>query len=208
MDLSHLNRALQPLVHRIKLAVSRGKVRLVYKGNKYKTQRLQVELLAGELSDGMEHFEPYGFTASPVLGAEALVQFLGGNRAHGIAGVVSDGRSRPRTLSEGEVAIYHCSDDPEASAEAARHRITLTSGKIILRVDALDIKCGPSTLQMDAAGIRLAGPRCRDWRAKGSTRRAVRSSRAGRAASMPTARASWCWATPSPGTASRRTRRR
>ena len=25
--------------------------------------------------------------------------------------------------------------------------------------DALDIKCGPSTLQMDAAGIRLAGPR-------------------------------------------------
>jgi phage baseplate assembly protein V len=159
MDLSHLNRALQPLMHRIKLAVSRGKVRLVYKGNAYKTQRLQVELLAGELSDVMEHFEPYGFTASPVLGAEALVHFLGGNRAHGIAGVVSDGRSRPRTLSEGEVAIYHCSDDPEASAEEARHRITLTAGKIILRVDALDIKCGPSTLQMDAAGIRLAGPR-------------------------------------------------
>ncbi len=101
MDLSHLNRVLQPLVHRIKLAVSRGKVRRVYKRGEIVHQRLQVELLAGELSDGMEHFEPYGFTASPVLGA----------------------------------------------------------GKIILRVDALDIKCGPSTLQMDAAGIRLAGPR-------------------------------------------------
>jgi phage baseplate assembly protein V len=144
---------------RIKLAVSRGKVRLVYKGNAYKTQRLQVELLAGELSDVMEHFEPYGFTASPVLGAEALVHFLGGNRAHGIAGVVSDGRSRPRTLAEGEVALYHCSDDPEASAEEARHRITLAAGRIVVRVDALDIKCGPSTLRMDASGIRLAGPR-------------------------------------------------
>ena len=94
-----------------------------------------------------------------MIGAEALVQFLGGNRAHAIASVVSDRRSRPRTLTEGEVAIYHASDDPAASAEEVRHRITLTAGKIILRVDALDIQCGPSTLRMDAEGIRLAGPR-------------------------------------------------
>jgi phage baseplate assembly protein V len=157
MDLRNLSRALEPLVQRIKLAVSRGKVLLVYRDRKM--QLVQVELLAGELTDDAEHFEPYGFTSSPVIGAEALVHFLGGNRAHAIASVVSDRRSRPRTLSEGEVAIYHASDDPAASAEAARHRITLTLGKLIIRVDALDIKCGASTLRMDAEGIRLAGPR-------------------------------------------------
>ena len=157
MDLEAFGRAIKPLVERVKLASSRAVVHLIYPQRK--TQELQVQLLAGEIKDDLEHFQPYGFTAAPVLGAEALVHFLAGNRSHGIAAVVSDRRSRPRTLKEGEVAIYHASDDPNATAEDARHRMTLSLGKLTIRVDALDIKCGPSTLRMDAAGIRLAGPR-------------------------------------------------
>jgi phage baseplate assembly protein V len=157
MDVETFGRAIKPFVERVKLAAARAKVLWVYR--QHKTQRLQVTLLAGEIKDNLEHFQPYGFTSAPMLGAEALVQFLGGNRGHGIATVVSDGRSRPRTLNEGEVAIYHSSDDPAAPAEAARHRITLTLGKLILRVDALDIKCGPSRIEADAAGVRIKGPR-------------------------------------------------
>ena len=157
MDVEAFGRAIKPFVERVKLAAARAKVLLIYR--QHKTQRLQVTLLAGELKDGLEHFQPYGFTSAPLPGAEALVQFLGGNRGLGVATVVSDGRSRPRTLNEGEIAIYHASDDPEATAEAARHRITLTLGKLIVRVDALDIKCGPSSIEADASGIRLKGPR-------------------------------------------------
>ncbi len=157
MDSETFARAVKPLVERVKLAASRAKVLIVHRT--HKTQRLQVELLAGELKDFLEHFQPYGFTSAPLPGAEALVQFLGGNRGHGIATVVSDGRSRPRTLKEGEVAIYHASDDPAATAETARHRITLSLGKLTLRVDALDIKCGPSSIEADASGVRNKGPR-------------------------------------------------
>ncbi len=157
MDVETFSRAIKPFVERVKLAASRAKVLIVHR--EHKTQRLQVELLAGEIKDFLEHFQPYGFTSAPLPGAEALVQFLAGNRAHGIAAVVSDGRSRPRTLNEGEVAIYHASDDPEAPAEAARHRSTHTLGKLILRVDALDIKCGPSSIEADATGVRIKGPR-------------------------------------------------
>jgi phage baseplate assembly protein V len=157
MELSNFGRMIKPVVDQVKLTVSRAKVFLVNRDRK--TQRLTVGLLAGEYKQDLEHFQPYGFTSAPLAGAEALVHFLAGNRSLNIASVVSDGRSRPRTLGEGEVAIYHASDDPTASADAARHRITLAEGKLIVRVDALDIKCGPSTLQMDATGVRVTGPR-------------------------------------------------
>jgi phage baseplate assembly protein V len=157
MDANSVGRLMRPLMHRVKLATARAKVLLARADRK--TQRLDVGILAGEYKRDLEHFQPYGFTSAPLEGAEALVHFLAGNRSLGIASVVSDGRSRPRTLGEGEVAIYHASDDPTATAEAARHRITLAEGKLIVRVDSIDIKCGPSTLQMDAAGVRVTGPR-------------------------------------------------
>ncbi|MCI0429458.1 MAG: phage baseplate assembly protein [Rhodospirillales bacterium] len=157
MEFRQLSRLMKPVVDQVKLAAARAKVIGILPA--LKTQRLHLSLLAGENKQEIEHFQPYGFTSAPLKGAEALVQFLGGNRTHGIVSVVSDRRSRPRTLKEGEVAIYHESDDPEATAEAARHRITLTLGKLILRVDALDIKCGPSSIEADATGVRIKGPR-------------------------------------------------
>ncbi|ERH56414.1 phage baseplate assembly protein V [Pseudomonas simiae] len=71
-----------------------------------KLQELQVKLLAGEIKDGMEHFEPYGFTSSAHAGAEVLAGFFGGNRSHGVVLCVADRRFRLQALKSGEVALY------------------------------------------------------------------------------------------------------
>ena len=52
---------------------------------------------------------------------------------------------------------------PPGPFAEARHRITLTLGKVIIRVDALDIKCGESSLKMNDAGWVATGRSYR-WR--------------------------------------------
>ncbi|MNG09125.1 Bacteriophage Mu Gp45 protein [compost metagenome] len=54
----------------------------------------------------MEHLEPYGFTACPLAGAEALAGFIGGDRSHAVVIVVADRRFRLQGLKSGEVALY------------------------------------------------------------------------------------------------------
>jgi phage baseplate assembly protein V len=71
-----------------------------------KLQSLQLRLLAGEVKDNVEHLEPYGFTACPQPGAEALAGFIGGDRSHGVVIVVADRRFRLQGLKPGEVALY------------------------------------------------------------------------------------------------------
>lgn len=71
-----------------------------------KLQRLQVRLLAGEVKDEVEHFEPFGFTSNPIPGAEALGVFLDGDRSHGVVVVVADRRYRLQGLQGGEVALH------------------------------------------------------------------------------------------------------
>ena len=71
-----------------------------------KLQSLQLRLLAGEVKDNVEHLEPYGFTACPHGGAEALAGFIGGDRSHGVVIMVADRRFRLQGLEPGEVALY------------------------------------------------------------------------------------------------------
>jgi phage baseplate assembly protein V len=70
-----------------------------------KLQALQLRITAGEVKDDVEHLEPYGFTACPHDGAEALVGFLG-DRSHGVVIMVADRRFRLQGLKPGEVALY------------------------------------------------------------------------------------------------------
>lgn len=72
-----------------------------------KLQVLQLQVLAGETKDGVELFEPYGFTGVALPGAESVVAFLDGGRTHAIALVQTDRRYRPTDLLPGEVAIYN-----------------------------------------------------------------------------------------------------
>ena len=67
---------------------------------------LQSEHLAGDVREDVEHFEPYGFTSEPHLGAEVLATSINGDRNHTIAIIVSDRRYRIKELKDGEVAMY------------------------------------------------------------------------------------------------------
>jgi phage baseplate assembly protein V len=84
--------------------LARGVVALANSASKL--QSLQLRLLAGEVKDQVEHLEPYGFTACPHAGAEAVAGFIGGDRSHAVVIVVADRRFRLQGLSSGEVAMY------------------------------------------------------------------------------------------------------
>ncbi|RTY53634.1 phage baseplate assembly protein V [Pantoea sp. YU22] len=71
-----------------------------------KCQAVTLKLIAGTTKEGIEHVEPYGFTSAAQDGAEAVVLFLGGDRAHGVALAVGDRRYRLQGLKRGEVALY------------------------------------------------------------------------------------------------------
>lgn len=67
---------------------------------------VQAELLAEDVRERVEHFEPYGFTSEPHIGAEGLMVSLDGDRDHTLAVIIADRRYRLRNLQAGEVALY------------------------------------------------------------------------------------------------------
>lgn len=74
-----------------------------------RAQTLQAALLDGEPKDGLEHIEPFGFTACPMPGAEGVALFFGGDRSHGVVLAVGDRRFRIIELAPGESAQYNSS---------------------------------------------------------------------------------------------------
>jgi len=64
---------------------------------------LQVRTKGGQLHDGIEYFEPYGFTSTPHVQAEVLLICLGGFR---IATCANDRRYRFKNWADGEVGLY------------------------------------------------------------------------------------------------------
>ena len=93
-----------PVERRVRLMVSRAVVTLV--DDSLRLQGLQVQLLAGEVRDGVERVQQYGFTSRPLPGAEGVFLAAGGSRDHGLVVAVDDRRYRPRVLAEGECALY------------------------------------------------------------------------------------------------------
>lgn len=99
-----IDRMLAPLRRRVRLMVARSVVSLVTDGGGI--QLVQVKLLAGEVRDGVERFQNYGFTSVPHPGAEGVMVCVGGDRDHGLVIAMDDRRYRLKGLAEGEVAIY------------------------------------------------------------------------------------------------------
>ncbi|WP_448144616.1 phage baseplate assembly protein V [Pseudomonas silesiensis] len=123
-----------------------------------KLQSLQLRLLAGEVKDNVEHLEPYGFTACPLEGAEALAGFIGGDRSHAVVIVVADRRFRLQGLKSGEVALYTDEGD----------RLHFKRGRVIeIETVTLNIKATDSvnfdtplitsTGRIETAGDQVAG---------------------------------------------------
>ena len=160
MNPASFRKAVSPITDKIKNALSRAVVRFVE--NSYKTQRVQLEVFKGEIKDGVEHFEPYGFTSFPLVGAEAILAAIGASRGHGVALLVHDPRYRPRAGTAGDAAMFHYMDDPEAMPEDATARLTATvvGGKrtLVGRFDRIDLKCGRSRLLMEDGFVQLETP--------------------------------------------------
>lgn len=125
--------------------LARGVVALVQAGSKL--QGLQMRLTAGEVKDGMEHFEPYGFTSNPQPGAEGLAAFLNGDRSHGVVICVADRRFRLTGLQSGEVALYTDEGD----------LLHFKRGRVIeVETMTLKIKAGDA-VEFDTPIIRTTG---------------------------------------------------
>lgn len=127
MNANVWSRLTAPLVRRIKLLVTRAVVKLVDPAQMM--QSLQIEALAGEVLDNVEHFEPYGYTSHPLNGAEVLLFSVGGRRAHAIAGIVADRRYRLKNLAAGEVAIY--TDEGDSIVLKRGRNIEVTAGTAV-----------------------------------------------------------------------------
>lgn len=89
---------------RIMHMITRGV--LTAKNAARKLRTIQCELFGGDVRDAVEDFEPYGYTAEPLPGAEVLVASLGGDREHSICVCHPDRRYRPTGLKDGEVMLY------------------------------------------------------------------------------------------------------
>jgi phage baseplate assembly protein V len=100
----NVQRQFTPINRRIRNLVSRSVVQLTDVSKLMQT--LQLTVLKDEVLDGVEYFEPHGFTSRAKAGAEAVLLCPGGNRSSAIAIVVADRRYRLQTLQEGEVALY------------------------------------------------------------------------------------------------------
>jgi len=93
-----------PLRRRVRLMISRAVLSAVNDAGGI--QLVQVKLLDGEVRDGVERMQNYGFTSAPKAGAEGLMACVSGDRDHGIIVAMDDRRFRLKGLQAGEVAIY------------------------------------------------------------------------------------------------------
>lgn len=96
-----------PLRRRVQLMVGRAVLAAV--DDAKKAQVVQAALLADEVRD-VERFQEYGLTSVPPKDTEAIVVFVGGNRAHGVVVATESRAYRPRGLGDGEVALYTSHD--------------------------------------------------------------------------------------------------
>lgn len=139
------SRVLGPIRRRLAHLVARAVVTLV--NDAAKMQTLQLGLLADEALDGVEHWQPYGFTYKPHTGAEALVLAAGGHRAHSVVIACADRRYRLTGLEDGEVAIYTDEQD----------KIHLKRGKVIdIETDTLNVKAA-TAVNFDTPVITQTG---------------------------------------------------
>lgn len=108
------------MANRVLMMIARGVLRGV--NDDGKRQLLQVELLQGELRDGVERMQNYGFNSHPTGGDVAALS-VAGNREQIIVLAVDDRRYH-LVLQPGEVAMF---DDLGNKVELLRDMVKITA---------------------------------------------------------------------------------
>jgi phage gp45-like len=128
---SSLGRALAALERLIRMQISRFTLTLI--NDAAKMQQLQITMHAGEPTDGVEHFQPYGLTAKPFAGAEGIFLRAGGSLEEGIAILVADRRYQLHGLADGEIALH---DDQGQYVKIGRSEVRLkATTKVVIEGD-------------------------------------------------------------------------
>lgn len=103
-----IERLFAPVWRRFLLSMAKAVVRQITHGDG--NQYLGLELLADEEHPKTPVVQQFGLASAPMNGSEAVVLFLGGDRANGVVVATDDPRYRPMDLQPGEVAIYSSGD--------------------------------------------------------------------------------------------------
>lgn len=140
-----MDKVLEPLARRVRLAIGRGIVKLV--NDAAGVQKIQLSLMANETRSKIERFQEYGFTSVPLPGAEAAAIFVGGNRDHGIIIATEDRRYRLQGLEGGEVALY--SDEGDSI-------IFKRGNKIEVNTETLNINAS-TEVKIESPLVRVSG---------------------------------------------------
>ena len=159
-----MQRSINALFRRVQLSIGRGALRLVSDG--HSMQRVQAEFLAGEVRDGMERFQGYGFASVPLAGMEVIAAFLGGDRSNGVVLAVGDRQFRVKGMQNGEAAVY---DDLGQSVHLTREGIVIKGAGLpmlitdtpTLRVEADLEVTGDIIDRVESGGVTMAGMRQR-----------------------------------------------
>jgi len=130
MDIAAIfDKLVAPLRRRVRLMISRAVLAAVNDAGGI--QLMQVKLLDGEVRDGVERMQDYGFTSVPKAGAEGLMACVSGDRDHGIIVAIDDRRFRLKGLQAGEVALY--TDEGDKIVLKRGRTIQITAGDISLK---------------------------------------------------------------------------
>ena len=140
-----INKLIAPLKRRVYLMIGRCMITAI--DDSTDIQSMQIKSLDGEVHDGVERFQDYGFTSVPQKGSEGFAAFVAGIRAHGLMVKVDDRRYRPKNLQPGEVCFY--TDEDKDSSD---HRIIFKRGKEIHLI------AGASSIVMTPASITITTP--------------------------------------------------
>lgn len=140
------------LLNRVQMMVSRGTISRV--DDAPKMQEVQVELLADETQEAVEHIQPYGLSSHPKPGAEVVMVALGGIRSAGIVIAAGDRRFRLTSLAEGEVALH---DDQGQKVHLTRDGIVIASVLgITIETDGDFTIAAEGAVSIDGASVTIA----------------------------------------------------
>lgn len=98
--MEQLRRAIEPLQRKLRMMAGRAVLSLMSDAF-----TAQVKALEGEVRDGAEVFQQYGFRSQPLAGAEGVLLSLAGSRDHTVI-LCLDDRRYTVMLAAGECAMY------------------------------------------------------------------------------------------------------
>ncbi|WP_085593524.1 phage baseplate assembly protein V [Thalassospira sp. MCCC 1A01428] len=160
MNLEQIKDALDAIKIRIRMLFTRGNVTLVYTDQTGEIQRVQISGLAGELLNDVDHAQPYGLAARPLVGAEAFMASVLGQRGQLTALIIGDPRYRPIGIKDGEVVVWSkfgqtvwLHDDGTLTVSVP-NTVKVTAPKV--EVEAPEVIVNASTVAINANNVTIA----------------------------------------------------